>query len=277
MIAYSKFNEVLSSDVNLITCNEKGQLFRNNIIDEIDFSKAIDDFPFLPFKELKDAKWVLAESSAIWAHVLSQNPNFINQQLVTSYLNIASNIGDLEDFKDRYQNTTFLNEKDAPTNRNFQVFNETKAADKDYYIASPSNSNLVTKSPILSSLINSLENQNLKVSRDTIIYIVCLKAARKSKNLDFINQIIYERGIYRKSEDFSNLSTNSQKELDFSFASALCETYSTLNMLDDAMSIVLSTENRFSWTFKQLKHLKIKAENIEDNHIINEINRILKS
>lgn len=112
--------------------------------------------------------------------------------------------------------------------------------------------------------------------RTSLTYVIALKAAGKSKNYKFAQRIWSERGTYRRSSSFKELSRSAKDELDFQFASAMVSCLTKMNLLDDALAILLSTEYQFKWTWKELNELYKAAVNIGHDNACRTIRGISK-
>ncbi|KAK6464600.1 mitochondrial group I intron splicing factor CCM1 [Scheffersomyces coipomensis] len=272
LLAYSKVSLASSSGYRppLITFNEQGRIFRRNFLSE---STVLDSkvLPFLPIEELTSKEQVLAESSAMWGYAILQTPTFINEKSTTTYLNIAAEVGNLEDFKDRYNVSTYLNEEGMTKTRTIEVEeDETEIREES---CEPELKKTLIKSPLLQELEN--RNSIPKVARVSLTYDVALKAAAKFKDYTFAHQIWTERGSFRKTKNFRDLPRSERDKLDFQFAASMVLALTRMNLLSDALAIVLSTEYQFRWSWKELKHLNLAAIELGEETMVKTIRGIV--
>ncbi|KAG2733552.1 hypothetical protein G9P44_003077 [Scheffersomyces stipitis] len=260
LLAYSKAR--LSDDLGepfLINADEKGRKFRFNVIDRSGISDPTNQFPFLPFNELTTKEQIMAESSAIWAHACLNNSELINSESTTSYLNIASERGTLSDFIDRMEGSTFLDEKINNVLSGVVIEEPDVVVETTDFLTQKSSAHekydetSIVKSPILKSI------QSKRTPRVSLTYVVALKAAGKFNNYNFANRIWQERGKFRKTETFKKLPRTEKDKLDFQFATQMVRTLTELNLLEDALAVLKSTEYQFRWTWKELDVLKSAA------------------
>lgn len=253
--------------VPAITNHEAGRRFRLNILDRVSFEPDMQDsnkaVPFLPKSVLSTEQEVLSESSAVMAHALLFNQTAINSQNVNTFLNVAARFGSLDEFKDRFEQFTTLNtvgvpktkvqkdEKEQQKHETGEVIT-TEAPEKEYNSQEVA---LQTKSPVLSGTGVS----KLMTPRCTYTYTIALKAAGRHKNYAFAEQIWQERGIFRKTVAFRNLTRKEKDAADFVFATSMVHCLTEMNLLDDALALLVSTEYQFKWTWRELSPLHLKA------------------
>lgn len=258
-----------------ITAHEKGRNFRRNILDLVDFSPKFDNpsqaVPFLPQIALCEEKEVLAELSAIMAHALMVYPDYVNTESVNTFMNIAANMGTLEEFIERYNEFSFLDKSGIAETRTI-IEPEILESDETSLVNQRSTS---TKSPILSQVLEHRKN-SVKVPRNTITYLIALKAAAKHKNYQFAQSIWSERGTYRKSNDFKLLPRKTKDQLDFSFASGMVNCLTDFKLLDDALAILISTEYQFKWTWKELRKLYTAAVEVGNSKVTKTVRGVVK-
>lgn len=294
LLAYSKSQVAkVGQPVELppITFHENGRNFRRNVLSDVNlFPKDATpqkSVPFLPVLDLTSKEEIMAESSALWAHTLMFNPDFINTDCVNTFLNIAAEMGGLDDFISRFDDSTFLDrnglandtrviieEVPETIESNTQV-NTTQGGDQTTKEVEIFDKKSVTTSPLLKEL-NQVGHTNRKMPRTSLTYVIALKAAGKSKNYKFAQRIWSERGTYRRSSSFRELSRSTKDELDFQFASAMVSCLTKMNLLDDALAILLSTEYQFKWTWKELNELYKAAVNIGHDNACRTIRGISK-
>lgn len=301
--------------VPVITAHETGRRFRYNILDKMSFipnmidpSKAI---PFLPKIALSSEQEVLSESSAVMTHALLFNPDAVTVQNINSFLNIAAKLGSLGEFKDRYEQFTFLDITEASKTRFHQEENkeakkeeeerneeairqdESREAEKkeeidalntenytsvsildkpEVPVETSSRKTLSTKSPLLDR--PDKHGHVTKIPRSTYTYAVALKAAARHKNYGFAEQVWQERGLFRKTSTFASMSRRDKDALDFYFATVMIHALTEMDLLDDALAILISTEYQFKWTWKELIPLQKAAVEVGHEKAIRTIRGI---
>lgn len=242
LLGYSKsslYNE--SPSIPPILAHENGIRFRRNILADSSYAPSSESsLPFLPVLDLVTEKEILAESSAMWAYANTIRPDLINIESANTYLNIGAKFGSLKEFLDRYNSATLLDRQGVPDTRVIEDENLAEVLVMDY------TSTASVRSPLLD------RNHTLKVPRDDMTYLIALKAASKARNYEFSQEVWSERGLYRKSDRYKTKSRAEKDKLDFQFAAAMVSALTEMNLLDDAMAILLSTEFQFKWTWKEL-------------------------
>lgn len=258
-----------------ITVHEEGRNFRRNILEKVDLTPSTENpkqaVPYLPKISLSTPQEVLAESSAVMAHALMVNREFVNVESVTTFLNVAARMGSLDDFIDRYEEFTFL-DKTGVTETKTVI--EPEILESTCVLLAPKEPS-PTKSPILAQVTES-QKSAFKMPRNTITYLIALKAAAKHKNYIFAQKVWTERGTYRKSAAFRNLPKSEKEKLDFSFASGMVNCLTDMKLLDDALAILVSTEYQFKWTWKELLHLYAAAAEAGYDKVTKTIRGVVK-
>lgn len=243
LMAYSKAKAFKDgTEFPAITLNERGRTMRSNLLSEVTSELSQDiklNVPFLPVMDLTKLEEVMAESKAIWAHTVLFNPEFINIESYNSYLNIAATFGNFEDLKERYNISQLVD--DAPGVR---VIEENEQQGQ----------------------ISKIESK-LKINRTSLTYVIALKGAGRLRKYEFSQEIWQERGKYRQSGEFKSLDVRQKNKLDFQFANQMVQSLINMNLLDDAMAIIVSTEYQFKWSWSQLTNLyKSCVEDGNDKH-----------
>lgn len=270
LLAYA--NASLDTDVPMIEFNDTGRRFRHNIISSTDLTAKMDDpqkaIPFLPIQTFTSPKEVLAESSAVMAHSLMMNNRLINIESVNTFLNIAANIGTLEEFRDRFKQFTYLDREGIPGTRSIIEPEQCLEVEEPQHVdqRASSESTALAKSPALQRLAEHSNNQ-LKVPRNTITYLIALKAAAKGNDYAMAQTMWTERGLYRKSVHWSKLSRDEKDKLDFDFAITMVNCLTQFGLFDDALAIIMSTEYQFRWKRHHFTQLYKAAVEIGNNKI----------
>ncbi|GEQ69796.1 hypothetical protein JCM33374_g3470 [Metschnikowia sp. JCM 33374] len=282
MLSYSSSGITQDLDkytVPAVAVHQSGRNFRQNIIERTDFMPQLSNpkqaVPFLPMKSLMSTAELLSESSAVMAHALIVNPGLVSEESVNMFLNVASKIGSMEEFVDRYNNFTYFDGEGVPSTRNdansviveepeTQTQKPGLETDSETGIGYQKSTNY-TKSPILN--IGEGQNRGIQFSRTTKTYMIALRAAARHKDYMFSKKIWQERGNYRKSTTFRGLTPQEKKHSDFMFAATMVKCLTDLALLDDALAILVSTEYQFKWTWKELKPLHIAAVEVGHDQV----------
>ncbi|KAG7666395.1 CCM1 [[Candida] subhashii] len=281
LLAYSKFIPLNERKKPFkILDLERGKNFRRNLVSEIDFTKPVLDFAFLPYSSLSEPSHVLAESNALWAYIVSSAPDLIGSELVGSYLNIAANLGDMAEFKDRYYSTTYFDKSGLPRTREVEIIEEDSSTQQIQSEESPLPSSLSEeqseiKSPFLIQLQQLSQTDRYKIPRESMKYMIAVKAAGANQDLKFLNEIIKERGEYRRTDAYKAIKPKEQKRLDFEFAKCLVQAYTKMNLLDDALGVVVSSRHNFNWSWRQLSPLSTAASKIGNIWMTNTLRDIV--
>ncbi|EMG48063.1 CCM1 Mitochondrial group I intron splicing factor CCM1 [Candida maltosa Xu316] len=280
MLSYSKYiPPSRRTEPFLASLTDKGRLFRQGILNGVDFTKPVQEFPFLPFQTIPDTKFILAESSAVWAHAIIKYPQFVRQhQVVTSYLTVALELGEFEEFKDRFDASTYLNTEGIPKAREVEIIEPDQENDTTDEVKQQdsSSSNELIKSPIFKHLEPALVDNRFKAARDSFIYNIAIRAAGRFKKYEFAQDILKERGQYRKSNNFKRLTPKEQEREDFQFASYLVECWTNMNLLEDAYAVVLSSVERFPWSWKQLGVLSRAAMKLGSLSLVESLKNVVR-
>lgn len=292
LLAYSK-SQVSQPDQSIelppITFHEKGRNFRRNILSDVNLfpASAQNGIPFLPVLDLTSKEEIMAESSAMWAHTLMFNPLFVNTDCANTFLNIAAKMGRLNDFIDRYDSSTFLDRTGLSNDTRIiieelpeSISSNTDISQTDGESVSNVQSKFdemsITKSPLLKYVGSNIGLGNRKISRTSLSYVIALKAAARFKNYKFAQRIWSERGTFRKTSNFRDLSRSTKDALDFQFANAMVSCLTKMSLLDDALAMLLSTEYQFKWTWKELRELYQAASDIDHSDACKSIRGIAK-
>ncbi|CAK7898040.1 mitochondrial group I intron splicing factor Ccm1p [[Candida] anglica] len=168
MLGYGKSAE--DGEMPGITFNERGRVFRRNILDEAEREifhggdeKGSNDpaknIPFLPLVTLQSAAQRVAESSAMWAHTLIFNGRLINDKNTDMYLKVAIEHGEMGDFMERYEGSTELDREGIPGSREVAE-SETEAS------ASVEDSEIVEEESEVAEIVEE-ESESAEVVEET--------------------------------------------------------------------------------------------------------------
>lgn len=253
LMSYSKKTDEPFS----ILYHDKGKNFRLNLITQ-SLAQSLTSqppkyqVPLLPLEDLTTPEQIMAESSAVWAHCLAFSPEFIHTDAYNTYLNIAAEVGKFGEFKERYGFSKLI--EDPGINKTRVVIEEPEEPED---LEDPQGPEVAeTSSPALttSPLLDMIKNQP-KITRTTLTYVIALKTAGKFRNYKFAQEVWQERGKFRKSQEFKNLPIAQKDKYDFQFANEMVQALTKMGLYDDALSIILSTEYQFSWSWAQLTPL----------------------
>lgn len=277
LLAYA--NASLEGKTPTIFYNESGRLFRHNIINQTELNPSVDDpkkaIPFLPKLLFESPEEVLAESSAVMAHTMMVNHHFVNTESINTFLNVAANCGSLAEFCDRLELFTYLDREGVPASRSIIEPEDVETDNETKEITTRQTSKAIEKSPILQQLLDSSAGR-YKVPRNTITYLIALKAAAKHKDYAFAQSMWTERGLYRKSAHWRQLSRQEKDKLDFDFALAMVNSLTRLGLFDDALAIIVSTEYQFKWKRHHFSQLYKEAVEVGDSKITQTLRGIAK-
>lgn len=248
MMSYSKYMNGEVTKRSFIELDERGRIFKQKVMEDVDFTQQLDGFPFLPLIKMPNKDTVLAEATAIVLFIKQFKPWLLTPQLVTSFLNTCVHLGTLEGFRKYYEDLTSLETSVMPNSGNDTIMK-----------------------------VGEVEKRCHRITRDTPVYVAALRAAAKFKNYDFAKEVLQERGRYRKSKVYQNMPRKTQFLTDFEFARALVDCFKDLKMFKDALSVVLLSEDRFPWSWRELGGLVGAALTIEDLQMIEEIKRVIRN
>ncbi|KAI3403103.2 CCM1 [Candida oxycetoniae] len=263
MKSYSRYNSaVTGTKSKLNTGGERDRFFRRNILESVDFQQGtVDEFPFLPLKNLSSKELVFAEAQAVWKYISTHKPDFASPYFVSSFLSTALNhASSLNEFSNKFEECTYL---DTTGLRTRQVVDDSSSSSSSSIEEGPfEKGNQEVSSPAhISALSDTTQQQQqqphnfVKIPRNTASYLIALRAAVKHKDYEFAKSILEERGTYRKTSQFQELPAEERKKLDFQFACAMVDCFTKLGILHDALAIALSSEGTFNWTMKELRKL----------------------
>ncbi|GMM35808.1 Ccm1 protein [Saccharomycopsis crataegensis] len=298
---------------SVMYANEKTRSLRFNLIESVDFSnlcfntlsKKFDEnimvksgdlqsLPMLPIQRLTNSKQILEESRAIWSFIVLHFPHYINVQNVSSYLKISLNHGErIDDYVEKFNLLTYFEDEGIEFSKiTKQIPGKTitlEDDDYDYEKKSTANGEQSndTQTPILEEdkeisvdsqpeIINLANDhqKKLKIPRSNALYKLSLVVSKKFKDLEYMQDTWVERGKFRKTSRFRNLSIEKKNELDFEFARAMIKSLLSMGLVNDALNIVLSTENQFPWSFYYLKNIYVYAESIGDEYVKTKVKQI---
>lgn len=243
----------------IVHANPRVKGLRQNLLRNVKLS---GDLPMLPVPHLESKRHVLEECRALWAYIVLKFPECVTVQNVSSYLKVWVYHGEnISGFAREFDSLTFFNGE--------QVVVEEKDASKELEEDSePSKEPGKTSSGLLPELVSESANaqKQLKIPRTHAFYKLALFAGKHFRDLGYMKRIWEERGRFRHTEGFRNLSIKAKNQYDFEFAREMIQGLLSVGLLQDAVDIVLSTENQFNWNPYYLKNIYVYADSIGDEH-----------
>lgn len=190
----------------------------------------------------------LMESRAVFQFFKTEHFYMINRHVVMNYLEVPKQHGSLAEFRKRYYDETYSTVKDDMDHELNNVVDE------------DSGSNSVAESG------NS--DEEIKLPRDEFIYLLGLKAcigsAPSPQALTFATEIWTERGFWRRTEAYKNLSHDYRKKSDFLFARGMIELLTKCDEVQDAIELLSSVKKLFNWKPKHVENLLNRLKQLED-------------
>lgn len=112
--------------------------------------------------------------------------------------------------------------------------------------------------------------------RQSSLYALAIKACIKFKDLQFARDIWSERGAWRKTSAYKNMTAASKQKSDFTFAQCMVDVLATCGEFQDAIDLVRSSLKLFRWKPHHLQLLLSECSKIEDTQSILKIRNTLK-
>lgn len=107
-----------------------------------------------------------------------------------------------------------------------------------------------------------------KIMMDTSLYELVMKAAIEFQNEDLAKKTWNDRGRFRTTVPFLKMDQRVRITEDQKFARLMVDFFTKQGKYSDALSIVLSSKNRFNWTYPMVKNLHQALEAIEDKNSV---------
>ncbi|OUM55221.1 hypothetical protein BVG19_g4716 [[Candida] boidinii] len=241
-----------------------------------------DRLPILPFDTIntKDDKLILAESSAIFNYHLLKYPNILTSEIIEAYLFVyAYRCENIQQFKQIFNKITYLDRGDDINPENGLIGEQEEnitIEEPEFYEQAQEDEAVTGNIQRLPEFTRIAQGLEFKFPRDDRIYNSCMHAARRFKDLKFSQEIWMERGLYRKTQNFQNLSKLKQDELDFKFARSMLSNFVITGAITDAYQLVLSSQSRFIWTYYHLKSLIELCTQLGYNKFVDELKIVIK-
>ena len=87
---------------------------------------------------------------------------------------------------------------------------------------------------------------------DTTLYELVMKAAIEFQNEDLAKKVWNDRGKFRTTVPFLKMDQRIRIAKDQKFAHLMVEFFTKQGKYSDAIAIILSSKNRFNWTYSSL-------------------------
>lgn len=205
--------------------------------------------PMLPLT-LLSPEMVLAESAALVQFFSEKLPQILFVQNMASasshspvlfnFVHLPAKLGDFEEYKRRYNEYTFsiVPTKGKPTEEATKI-------------------------------------TALAIPRDGNVYRQAILAAKDARALDFARQVWEERGSWRHTDMFKQMSKEAQEKSDIRFARDMVEMFAASGEVENALRIVMSTSKYFRWRRVHLQPLIDICAEHEDFATLKEIHKLL--
>lgn len=273
LMAYRDFKP---GHVPQIMNHKDGMMIRRNTLRMVDFmglhQTQVEDVrlqrqremypPMLPLSNLHSSKHIIAESTAVWAFNVANNPMLLNSRTLIIYLRIAVEHSDKAEFMKRWEQYTFAN-REIDEN---QIVIETADAATE-----PVEELQEGSTP---PALQYLKQMNYRVERNSELYLTFLSAGRNFEDVEMCEQAWVERGKFRSTSAYQKFSRREKAELDFRFAQEMVKALTHLQLYSDAVDVVKSSERQFPWSFYVLKPLYVACQHIGDQRGAREISAI---
>ncbi|ODV84679.1 hypothetical protein CANARDRAFT_8259 [[Candida] arabinofermentans NRRL YB-2248] len=252
--------------------DERVKAVKIGVLQSCDF-ELNDGLPFLPTVNLVDDELILKEAEVVFDYHLVKFPKMITPEIIEALLFVFSNRGEnIKKFEQLWEKYTYKESTEEiqgkTTIEEPEIITETEE--------SKTETETEKKDSSIPPVVELAESINLKIPRDDRLYNSCMHAARHFKDVIFAQKIWIERGQFRKTERFQKLKPNQQDDLDFKFARSMLSVFTSTGNLMDAYQVVLSSQNRFVWTYYHLKSLISLAETMGYVRIKDELLKVVK-
>lgn len=229
--SYSNFRPGHFSTV--LTTAMSRRLQTSFVFEEFDIDKSSVDMdempPFIGKPMLGSKLEALAESRALFTFFKEKHPEMLNHNVVVSYMRVAMDLGDLKEFMARYEQETYPVQPRAKTNK------------------------------------VSRKSSPVPIPRDHYVYDLAIKAcARLPKSLEFATNVWIERGKWRKTPSFANMTPQQRSNSDFLFARGMIDALVFNDEPQEAIDVLQSCIKQFPWKHAHVKSLIGHLQKVDD-------------
>jgi hypothetical protein len=190
----------------------------------------------------------------------------INEKVVTSYLKVPLELGDCAEFKRRYEQTTLFEVEDGlqlsgtPTDSSSIPTSNNRGVREDIALSSPPQKSAFKAFP-----------------RNNHIYKLAIRACIIGRDLVYGSRVWSERGNWRRTATFRNLSQEERRKSDYLFARDMVHLHAVCGHTDEALRIIESSKKLFIWKKHHIKEFINILEEHEDTYTLSRVKRILSS
>ena len=234
------------------TTDTRIRAIKASSLDLMSFDFSDEAPPMLPVKDLSFAKnkdAIFEEARALFNYHMLVFPGIVSEQIMEAYLFVLAVHSNEKKFLQVWNKYTYLENIDS---------------DQEVIVEEPHDKveeelqkdvEMSDDDEIKVPVEQKLKKPPKRFPRTDRLYNACLHAARNYKDVKFAQDIWIERGKYRKTSAFQKLDPYIQDQLDFKFARAMLSCLVETGNAVDAYQLVLSSQNRFVWTYYHLKSL----------------------
>lgn len=230
------------------------------------FAQEAEDFNEFKFKVMYEVTKMQRESI---------NVNVFNKISLHTYLSIPINLKQQKEFLRRLTFFTFQqHEFEAVIKRLYEGYRNIPSSHTR-------DQNSISTEAISVSKPETTEDLNLimhdiwyitclrhKIMMDTTLYELVMKAAIEFQNEDLAKKVWNDRGKFRTTVPFLKMDQRIRIAKDQKFAHLMVEFFTKQGKYSDAIAIILSSKNRFNWTYSMVRNLHKALEEIEDRNSV---------
>ncbi|GMM31584.1 hypothetical protein DAMA08_043290 [Martiniozyma asiatica (nom. inval.)] len=229
--------------------DEKVRLIRSKVLDMVKFDYHVSAPPLLPLTNFtgSDSKMILQEANAVWKYLCTNFPHVISSEIVEAYLYVLGRYGSIEEFKRAWEELTVAEQQDLQMGK-VTIEEPEKPIQAELKLEGEETENSQRNLTLNKPRVPRLQ-------RTDRLYTMCLHISRHQHDLAFGQQIWQERGVYRHSQQFQDLTKTCQDRQDFKFARLMLSLLVSVGQAGDAYALVLSSKSRFRWSKYHLKSL----------------------
>lgn len=200
--------------------------------------------PFLSVPMLRNSQQAIWESRAVFAFLKENHPHLLNDKITLNYLAIPANLGDLNEFKTRYEEQTYF---------------------EDY-----------TTNSVINKTVPGVMSRNHYVYDLAIKACSNISASDPQNTLAFAMEMWTNRGQWRKTPGFTSLSKQDRFQSDFLFARGMITTFANAGEINDAIDLLKSSIKQFNWKHHHIQPLINKLIELDDTSSLATIRRLIK-